>query len=288
MTLVIGISGLFSLFGMYQERRAVEDKYREKLKEWEKEGGELPLEYEIKDVKVNNANIKLVGVKHDEEYFNQHFYTFYNLIKNSDRIIIESDYTVDFYKDIGEICKSEGKDLYILDPCIYMNFEDRFKSDLSFFIDESFYFLFPYTLSKSITNKTSRRKFLGLSFLLFPAYLGSLPGIFLPNLIDRNASLTYGIDDKIMYGFSYDYRNVRFAKGLEVLSKRLGSKKNLTLFIGGAHIEPIYHYLTNPEDREIKERIYNSTFIFPLLSNTSIYRYKAINGEWKLIEEIKF
>jgi hypothetical protein len=244
----------------------------------------------IVDVKVNEVNYKLMGVEHRLEYLSTYYPLFYSLIKNSDAVVLENyEKKLDFWSGIRILCKELNKDIYVVDPAATDNgtYHVAFDTVAAFF----YYYLLclsPLLLDKQI--KTSRRKFLSISLsqlFFFPLFLGSYFGSWSAALIDREAPFTYGIDDKISYG-SFDYRNIKIANHLEKLSKILEPKpKNYMLVIYGAtHTGPIEYYLKNPEERKRKEFIYDSTLIFPAISNTSILHYKCKNDEWELIEKI--
>lgn len=239
-----------------------------------------------------NKKVTIQGIWHDKKLFSKYKDYFKNIISQNDAVVIESTVTGEFYLNsyfskIGKIAKKNNKRVFSVDPInVNITVTDFVLGGAGLLLSVdgvSDNLIYIYERRKG--NNIDRRKFIIQNIRsIFGAslFLGSIPGLFVRNLISSKRLNNYGIDDILFLG-STDYRNIQIAHGVIKILSEEKEIKNLILFHGGNHSDGISKYLTNPSLR-LKKILY---LPYQLFGETWIREFNLIGNKW-LIKKQKY
>lgn len=153
--------------------------------------------------KVNGKHLRIVGVEHTPEFFEEHKDFFEDVISEADYVVLEAVLNGDFwecefYRAVGRIAKSQDKYVYQVDP---RNVPTTSLDFGQFFLG----FYLGGILGKAITanlkeNGISRKTFLKLlcgGGIGASLILGSMPGVGVRYLFNKESLSEYGPDDSL-------------------------------------------------------------------------------------------
>lgn len=229
--------------------------------------------YEIREKKIGNLNLKIVGVRHTPKFFNKHVKYLERELAGADHLFFEDGLPNNkFYKNLADLGQGKHKSIYVPDS-----------TEWNFASDALVSFAGAGIAIKSLSNMGSRREFVKNGLKLFGGVYFASGFIGLNEEFFRNFTESESTTDNVLsYSSVRDFRNIVSAENLCRAEKDLGMEGNATYFIGGAHLDGLNAYLENPELR--KKRV----LYFPqdLLSDNKIKEYKKIEGDWKVANKI--
>jgi hypothetical protein len=231
---------------------------------------------EIYNTKIENLNLKIIGVDHrlpvlkrNEEFFREE-------INSPDYIFFEGGLRKNlFYQGLAKLLDKKDKFIYVPDPL----FKGLGVNDL--ILGGVGADIFVSSLKKPI----SRMDFLKKSCMgLIGLYL--ITGIwgFRENVLQKILGKNATFDNKIAYDAVQDFRNIVSADNLNRAANELNFEGDATYFVGYSHLNGLRAYINNPNMRKEKRKLY------PHLERPSltdkIREYKNKEGVWEIVRGI--
>lgn len=209
---------------------------------------EYPLRTQIHEIK--GAKVEIIGVEHDNDFFEK-FEKFYEeKIFQSDSIVIEQPLFTEFWQEntffgnLSKIAYEKDLPIYQVDP---MNTSASILG-LGAYIG----------LMGLATNLSNNGNEEMSTYIHIFNQLGSYLCGEIVSQIDRKINSKKNKLEKYRSIFTFgliDWRNIHIANGIEKICAK-ENLNNLKVFHGAAHTEPISFYLDHPNIRKTKKQLY--------------------------------
>jgi len=200
----------------------------------------------IRNEKIGNLDLRVVGVIHGPNYFKQHKEFFETEVTRPNHLLFEANGLEEngFYQKLAGCVEGQGRSIFVPDS-------GHFGHQLNDIVAAAVGGLL---LFKSQNKVVSRRDFVKKGFMalgglfLSTGYFG-LREDALQKLVGPDSTL----DNKIAYNAVQDFRNIISADNICRIERDCGIIGTATYFIGHYHINGLSAYINNPTLR--KKRI---------------------------------
>ena len=235
--------------------------------------------FQIIEKQVGNLIIRIIGVRHTEEFFEEQRDFFRRDTENAETVFLEDfECTHPFYGAIQKLV-NKYRPFYVPD----------IETSGTLLLDAT-QFVVGYHLTKTGIKMSIKKKKPASRRSVITSIAAMGTGIFLcsGSVICRGIELLVRgggpeVEHVFRYGTVIDYRNIVCAENIERLSTVLELEGPIHFFIGAAHTRGIATYLENPELR-IKKRVLYAPQ--DAMFNTKIKKYEYKEGLWQVSEEI--